>query len=419
MLIEPPTLAKSGSGSYALAALATYVDEVCNVRVWDESAGSLGDAVRTFTPDVVGISSYSVTYSDAIEAMREVRELAPKALRVIGGIHITCLPHSLDEVFDLGVIGDGEEALRAIVSTASLRDLENAPGVCYMHAGELTINPSSNQDVLLPIPLLHKYALRSYQSGSVGFITSRGCPFKCAFCYSPVMRDNVRQYPVRWVADQFEYATKRLKAEFLMLLDDTVCLDIERLHEIADELERRGLSEFKAAVNIRSSVVSEELCRALARLHVVSWNCGFESGSDRVLKEIKGPSASVDKHLELVELSRKYGVTLNGSFMLGIPGETVQDMEHTIGFMEFLYREKLARKYRGGFWTFCATPFPGTSWWGMALRQGKVSNDMEWTMLDIKSFDHHLMLDDTVSEKEWRRVFAKAASIAEKANSTF
>jgi radical SAM superfamily enzyme YgiQ (UPF0313 family) len=95
---------------------------------------------------------------------------------------ITCLPHSLDEVFDLGVIGDGEEALRAIVSTASLRDLENAPGVCYMHVEKLTINPFSNQDVSLPIPLLHKYALRSYQSGSVGFVTSRGCPFKCAFC---------------------------------------------------------------------------------------------------------------------------------------------------------------------------------------------------------------------------------------------
>jgi hypothetical protein len=44
---------------------------------------------------------------------------------------------------------------------------------------------------------------------------------------------------------------------------------------------------------------------------------------------------------------------------------------------------------------------------------------MNWTMLDIENFDHHLMLDDTASVKEWRRVCARGTSIIEKAKSIF
>ena len=167
----------------------------------------------------------------------------------------------------------------------------------------------------------------------------------------------MRNYPVSWVADQFEYAVTQLKANFLMLLDDTVCLDIKRLHAIAEELERRSVINFRAAVNMRSSAVNEELCVALERLHVVSWNCGFESGSDRILKQIKGPSASLLKHLEMVELARRHRVMLNGSFMFGIPGETIDDMRLTLDFMNFLYREKQNQRYRGGFWYFAPPRF--------------------------------------------------------------
>jgi anaerobic magnesium-protoporphyrin IX monomethyl ester cyclase len=418
LLLQPPTLGQTHRGLYNLAALATYVENTCDVRVLDETVSSLKITLEEFNPDIVGITSYTVTYSECIEQMRIVQSMTPDALRLIGGSHISCLPESLDPVFDAGVLGDGEETLKEIIEKATRDNISTIRGVCYHELGRIKTNPRPPVDLsTLPIPRLHVFAPHVFENGCVAFIIARGCPFKCAFCYSPAMQGGMRNYPVAWVADQFEYAVNELKASFLMLLDDTVCLDIRRLKELKQELERRQLSGFKVAVNVRSSSVSDALCRALQQLNVVSWNCGFESGSDRVLKLIKGNSASVEKHLELVHLANRFNVTLNGSFMFGIPTETIDDMRQTLGFMEFLFNEKQRGRYKGGFWFFCSTPFPGTAWWEAAKATGTVSNRMDWSILDIKDTRHHLMLDNTISSEEWEQVTNHATQIVEKSNS--
>ncbi|MBN1368657.1 MAG: B12-binding domain-containing radical SAM protein [Dehalococcoidaceae bacterium] len=396
------------------------MENACTVKVLDPAAEPLADAIHAFDPDIIGITSYTVTYPEAIEVMRQVRKLAPKALCIIGGVHISSLPQSLDEVFDAGVIGEGEQTLLEIVRYPSPSRFGSLPGICYHSEDGVTVNPPGEQaEPELPIPRLDRYAPASARSGSVGFITSRGCPFKCTFCYSPVLHRKVRYYPPDWIAGQFEYAVRTLKAHYLMLLDDTVCLDSRRLEQTADEIERRGLFNFSTAVNMRSSAVSDELCRALERLHVVSWNCGFESGSNKMLKKIKGSSASVEKHYELVEAAYLHGVRLNGSFIFGMPGETPEDMEKTLEFMGYLYEKKCSGRYRGGFWFFCAAPFPGTQWWHIAAEKGRAGLDMDFTCLDIKNFDHHLLLEESIKEVEWRDVIRRAGEIVEKANKIF
>lgn len=420
LLIQPPTLAESHSGLYGLAALATYVERSCEVRVLNPVLEPLERAVAEFAPDIAGITSYTCTYPEAIGVMEVVRSLAPDALRIVGGVHISCLPESLDAVFDAGVIGDGEEALLDIVRRGTRESIRQVPGVCYRVQDSVRVNPRKPVDLAaLPVPKLHKYAPGAVVNGVAAFITARGCPFRCAFCYSPVMRGTVKHYPINWVADQFEYAVNTLKADFLMVLDDTVCLEIERLQAVSRELKRRRLSGFRVAVNMRSSAVDERLCRALKNMNVTSLNCGFESGSDRMLRQIKGPSATLDKHRELVHMAHRFGFTLNGSFIFGMPGETLEDMELTLQFMEFLYQEKLEGRYKGGFWFFCATPFPGTPWWEYARAGGRVSNHMDWSILDIKKWEHHLLLDEAISSDEWQDVHRRATRIVEKANMIF
>jgi radical SAM superfamily enzyme YgiQ (UPF0313 family) len=402
---------------YNLAALATFVEGICNVRVLDETVASLETTLQEFQPDIVGITSYTVTYAECIDQMRIVQRTIPGALRLIGGSHISCLPESLDAVFDAGVVGDGEETLKEIIEQGSRENIPNISGVCYHYDGAVKVKPRPPVDLsTLPIPKLHIYAPHVFESGCVAFITARGCPFKCVFCYSPVMQGGLRYYPVKWVADQFEYAVKTLRANFLMLLDDTMCLSLERLRELKEELWRRQLGAFRVAVNMRSSAVTGELCRALGELNVVSWNCGFESGSDRVLKLIKGNSASVAKHRELVRQANRFGITLNGSFMFGIPGEKLDDMQQTLHFMEFLHAEKQGGRYRGGFWIFCATPFPGTSWWELAKAGGKVGNRMDFSALNIKDFNHPLLLDDVITLRQWEEIHARASQLVDQAN---
>ena len=155
--------------------------------------------------------------------MMTAKKLIPDALRIIGGVHISCLPESLSEVFDAGIIGDGEETLLDIIREGTRENITLIPGTCFHDNGKVAVNPRTPVDVKnLPVPRLHKYAPYSYESGAVSFITSRGCPFRCEFCYSPVMLGTVRYYPVPWIAEQFEYAIKELEAKVSRLEKETL-----------------------------------------------------------------------------------------------------------------------------------------------------------------------------------------------------
>jgi radical SAM superfamily enzyme YgiQ (UPF0313 family) len=413
LLIQPSKYLEIEGGFYGLATLATYVENQCQVKIYDQRY-SLATTVKDFDPDIVGITASTLSYSRAIQIMKVIRLLAPKALRIIGGPHISCLPESLDPIFDLGVIGDGEETLLEIIQVAKKEDLVHIPGTCRFEGDQVKIThryPINLEKV--PIPKLHIYAPYSYKHGIIGFITSRGCPFSCVFCYSKVMRKGVSNHPIKWIADHFEYATKDLKAKYIVLWDDNICLNIDRLTQLAEELERRQIRDFELSVNLRSSTISEELCILLQRLHVRNCFSGFESGSDKVLKAIKGKDASISKHKETMKLTNKYGINLTVNFMLGMPEEKIDDMEKTYEFIDYMYKEKHAGRFRGRVCVNMAIPFPGTCWWKIAKTKGVVSDRMDWKQLKNNP-ESVLLLDPKIRNNDWIDICRKTRAKVEK-----
>jgi radical SAM superfamily enzyme YgiQ (UPF0313 family) len=224
--------------------------------------------------------------------------------------------------------------------------------------------------------------------------------------------------PVAHMADHLENAVRRLGATYVTVWDDLFPLDEMEANELADELGRRRLPEFKMSVNLRSSSVDRGLCMALQRLNVVTWICGFESASDKVLARMKCGAKAAD-HRRMIELAREFRVALHASFMLGIPGETAEDMRLTLDFMRLLAEMRKAGKHKGNFWTFCATPLPGTGWWRLAAKEGMVSAGMDFSKLDIKNFDNPLLLDRSVSMERWREIVAEADKIVAESNSVY
>jgi radical SAM superfamily enzyme YgiQ (UPF0313 family) len=117
---------------------------------------------------------------------------------------------------------------------------------------------------------------------------------------------------------------------------------------------------------------------------------GAETGSDRLLKDMKGKWASVENHQRCIDLCQELGLEVSAAFMVGTPGETEEDLQLTY---QFLKRNADVLRING---LYLTTPMPGTSYWDLAMQKGLVSEDenMDWSRLNLdimkeKSFDFH------------------------------
>jgi radical SAM superfamily enzyme YgiQ (UPF0313 family) len=128
---------------------------------------------------------------------------------------------------------------------------------------------------------------------------------------------------------------------------------------------------------IASNLATRETLLLARDLGFKAIKFGAETGSDRLLKEMKGPQASVKHHQRCIDLCQELGFEVRAPFMFGTPGETVKDLELTY---QFLKHNKGILKIHGFYLT---TPVPGTPYWDQALAKGLVNEDMDWDRLNL------------------------------------
>jgi radical SAM superfamily enzyme YgiQ (UPF0313 family) len=137
---------------------------------------------------------------------------------------------------------------------------------------------------------------------------------------------------------------------------------------------------------ITSNLASRDLLEAAKYMGFRSIRFGAETGSERLLKSMKGSWASVHSHQKCIDLCAELGLEVSAAFMLGTPGETETDLESTYAFLK---RNQGVLKING---LYLTTPIPGTPYWDMAMQKGLVDEDMDWDRLNfdfrkIQSFD--------------------------------
>jgi radical SAM superfamily enzyme YgiQ (UPF0313 family) len=193
--------------------------------------------------------------------------------------------------------------------------------------------------------------------------------------------------------------------------DDLFLIHSRRLATIAQLLEEAGLAGRLAfCCNARTSLVDEDLCRTLVRIGVKAMNFGFESGSDRMLRYLKGPGISVKDHARAITLCRDYGIRVYGSVMFASPTETLQDMEQTEKFVDFALSNGAHK-----LWAFTMTPLPGTPVWEIAKERGKVSDDMNWDVLDLNSHLNPMLLEPGTCQAEFEHLFERVTARLDRA----
>ncbi|HOI53938.1 MAG TPA: radical SAM protein [Phycisphaerae bacterium] len=371
------------------------------------TATGVEQAIRQWRPDVVGISSTSVRYGIARQNARVARDLGIPV--IIGGIHITALPESLYPEMDVGVLGEGEtaivELMRLYLETGGLppERLRDIPGLVFRDGGELVRTPPRphmarlddipppDRTVAVPQPHSHLFS-------------SRGCPYSCVFCASTrFWPGKVRFFSAERVVDEVEQLVRDHHVKVISFYDDLFVANLERLARIRDLLVERGLvGKVRFTCNARANIVTDRMCELLKAIGVASVNMGLESGCQKTLTYLKGGNVTVEQNREAIMTVRRHGMLAQGSFIIGAPDETREEIEETYQFIRRMPLSILD--------VYILRPYPGTPIWDYAVERGLASNDMQWgsiTHRDRIDPERLINLSNHISSDEMARIYAR------------
>lgn len=298
---------------------------------------------------------------------------------VWGGVHSSLLPRQTLEnpYVDIVVQGEGEETFFELVqSLMKKQSLSGIKGVWYKAGDNIIQNPPRPFiDLNLQPPLsyhlvdLNKYLVKASGKGYIAFESSRGCPYKCAFCYNPSFNHTT------WRAlssEQTLLRIKRLSDEYgikgITFRDDNFFVDMKRAEQIMQGIItqkididwRKGDIRLDALARLDDSLlhlIKDSGCRSLA--------IGIESGSEKI-------STLLRKEIDLTEAEAVnkrligFNITLKYLFIIGVPGEEKQDLMDTASLMVKLVEENPAAVVG----VHVYVPYPGTELYEIAIKSG-------------------------------------------------
>ncbi|MFC2001901.1 B12-binding domain-containing radical SAM protein [Chloroflexota bacterium] len=368
-LINPPQFSKYPQPPVSLALIAAVLERAgYQVTVLDANALGLQpkDLVSLVADaDVIGLTAMTPTVSTAMSIAYHLRQANPNLTILLGGVHATLLPEETlarAPEIDIVVRGEGEETIIELLRALETKQpLDNISGISYRDDGKVMSTAARNTNInldSLPFLAYHLLPWSRYKPHPphgcalpfAAVVTSRGCPYHCAYCSKPVFGSKFRAQSPERVIEEVVYLKEIFGIKEIHFYDDVFTLDKKRTHAIADSLIKRGIKIFWTC-ETRVNLVDEELLRHIKQAGCYAVAYGIESASPEILNTIH-KDITLEQIEEAVYLSRKAGLQTVGYFMIGSPGDSPETIRQTIQF---------AKKLKLDFAQFSlTTPFPGT-----------------------------------------------------------
>jgi len=381
---------------FGLASLAAYIKETHpQVSVKIIEGENIFEEIIVAKPDIVGFTCDTVSYLPTVELAKKIRKTLDIPL-IVGGVHVTAMPKIFDPVFQIGVIGEGEVTLSELLTIFEKyncfpnRLIRKVKGIVFRDKGKVILTKKrelvKNIDRLpYParelVPMNEVYLKNQVNlfgvSKMAAIMSSRGCPYKCVFCGSPVQWGGVRFHSAEYVVKEIEFLLTKYGIDGIIFWDDFFISPKERLIKMADLIRKKGLNKKITFFGYaRANLINEDICLILQKMNVKRLIFGLESGSEKILDFLKEKTVKVEDNKRALLLCRKYKISTSSGFIVGTPGETVCDLQKTYQFMK---KYPLDNSY-----IYILTPYPGTKIWNLALRYGLISNSMDFGRLFVQ-----------------------------------
>jgi radical SAM superfamily enzyme YgiQ (UPF0313 family) len=344
------------------------------------------------------------------EIIKAVKGKRPDLKIIAGGVHVSILPREIlarcPEI-DYIVIGEGERTIVELLETLnSGLSTESLAGIGYRSGDHIAINarrPLMADLDELPMPAWGKLPVERYEvvtpdrvsdpskGGGLTISSERGCPFNCTFCASGnVFGKSYRSRSPEKIVEEIEYIVATFNVRNFFFVDEVLTFSEDMVLGLCRLLREKNL-KIKWACNSRCNAkgLTEKAIHAMKDAGCVRIDFGIESGSPAILRSIN-KGITVRDIYSAVSLAHRHGLSITALMIVGLPGETLDDIRATLHLVLNIEPEVL------GFGA--ATPFPGTELHEIAVTHGWLRNDT-WSELYIGNRNHVMRTEHFTSDR--------------------
>lgn len=348
--------------------------------------------VSDFQPDFIGVTATTENRFQSFKLIQIVKKTYPQALIILGGPHASmaaedCLSH-IPEI-DFVVRGEGEitmiELCKWLEEGKKQDSLDTLDGITFRKGGQVHSTPPrapiQNLDKL-PFPAFELIPFEEYnfkflvpgrgELPAVNLMTSRGCPFNCNFCATPInWGRHVRMRSPENVIAEIEQRVEKYNAQVIFFFDDTFNANPERVERICDLLLERKLDVYWKC-DVRMDLISKPLLAKMKEAGLFHLSFGLESGSERVRNQIISKKVDVKDLHNVIRWCQELAIVPNVFFIFSHPTETWEEAQETIHIIE---------QYKNSIQASVAIlhVYPGTPLEKTAKETGVLPEDFSWT----------------------------------------
>jgi anaerobic magnesium-protoporphyrin IX monomethyl ester cyclase len=394
---------------YIAAALRNHSVEVelvdCTFLRFSEAVKRIKQA----KPQIVGFYSMFSMKKTTLEIARALRnEGLSDCLLVVGGPLPSWAPESFLDVFDVVVIGEGEETMPELAHCIAFgQELSGVKGLVFRD-GKRIVSTGERPFIrdldslafptreLFDNEAYKKFYLNRFGYSTTSMITSRGCPFSCDFCSRPIFGADMRTRSVDNIVDEVE-EIKALGYDRVWFADDCFTLNRRHLLDVCGELIRRRVDAGWECLS-RVDTMDAEVAEGMKRAGCIRVFFGIESGSDTVLG-LMNKRITTAQAERAIHVAKAAGLKVGAFFIVGYPGESDKTVLDTVRFASALPLDYLSFTL--------PYPIPGTPLYERVKDKGVSIEDWEEPK-NYRLIRHKLLYASGFSETKLKFAIAKA-----------
>lgn len=337
------------------------------------------DKTKEFNPDIAAFTVTTGLDGYYLGIAETIKKINQNIITVFGGPHCTFFPDFIEnENADFVFRGESEPAISSFIKTLTdSGDYSEINNLIYKKDGKKIINELgnlvSNIDDL-PQPdrnLLVKY--RFYrESSKKDFITGRGCPFNCSYCFNHAFNKMyrgkgkiIRKHGVDYILTQIRELKKNARVDFIQFVDDIFIIYEDWLREFSEKYAAEFDMPFNC--NIRVDYVTEKSISLLKKSGCHSVSMGIESGDEYVRNNILKRNLKDSEIINACRIIKSAGLKLASQNIVGIPGGSLENDFKTMR-LNYNCRTDYA-------WCTLYQPYPGVELTEYAIKIGVFNGD--------------------------------------------